>query len=76
MTERTAGNANVAQGETEGPEQEPREVGAADPAVRDPRPDGPMRQPVDDEAANDEFGSSPDAAYGQREGQADPETGR
>ncbi len=34
-----------------------------------------MKQPVDPEAASDEFGASPDAAYGQREGQADPETG-
>jgi hypothetical protein len=66
-------NANVTQGETVGPEQEPREVGDADPAVRDPRPDGPMNQPVDSEDASDQFGQSPDAAYGQREGQADPE---
>ena len=66
---------NVAQGETVGKEQEPREVGAADPAVRDPRPDGPMNQPVDrdDEEA---FAISPDAAYGQREGQADDGTER
>jgi hypothetical protein len=66
-------NANVTQGETVGPEQEPREVGDADPAVRDPRPDGPMNQPIDPEDASDQFGQSPDAAYGQREGQADPE---
>jgi hypothetical protein len=66
-------NANVAQGETVGPEQEPREVGDADPAVRDPRPDGPMNQTVDQDDASDQFGQSPDAAYGQREGQADPE---
>jgi hypothetical protein len=70
MTER---NANVTQGETVGPEQEPREVGDADPAVRDPRPDGPMNQTVDQDEAAEEFGESPDAAYGQREGQADPE---
>lgn len=38
------------QGETMGEDQEPREVGRADPAVRDPRPDGPMEQPVDSEA--------------------------
>lgn len=76
MTDRTAGNSNVARGETEGPEQEPREVGQADPAVRDPHPDGPMNQPVDSDAANDEFGASPDSAYGQREGQADPQTGQ
>jgi hypothetical protein len=75
MTDRNAGSPNIAQGETEGPEQEPREVGAADPAVRDPRPDGPMDQPVDQEAASDAFGESPDAAYGQREGQADPQAG-
>jgi len=72
MTEQ---NANVAQGETMGSEQEPREVGSADPAVRDPRPDGPMNQPVDQDEASDDFGESPDAAYGQREGQADSETG-
>lgn len=72
MTEQ---NANIAQGETMGPDQEPREVGSADPAVRDPRPDGPMNQPVDQDEASDEFGQSPDAAYGQREGQADQETG-
>jgi hypothetical protein len=66
-------NANVAQGETEGPDQEPREVGAADPAVRDPRPDGPMNQPVDPDEADDDFAASPDAAYGQREEQADPD---
>lgn len=66
-------NANVAQGETQGPEQEPRSVGDQDPAVRDPRPDGPMEQPVDPDRANEEMGVSPDAAYGQRESQADPE---
>jgi hypothetical protein len=63
------------QGETEGPDQQPREVGEADPAVRDPRPDGPMNQPVEPDEASDEFGESPDAAYGQREGQAEPEAG-
>lgn len=68
-------NANVTSGETHGEEQEPREVGSADPALRDPRPDGPMKQPVDPEEASDDFGESPDAVYGQREGQADPETG-
>jgi hypothetical protein len=61
--------ANVSSGETHGPEQEPREVGAADPAVRDPRPDGPMTQPVDPDDASDRFGESPDSAYGQREDQ-------
>ncbi|MDQ3691663.1 MAG: hypothetical protein M3406_16860 [Chloroflexota bacterium] len=66
-------NANMTSGETMGPDQEPTTVGDQDPAVRDPRPDGPMNQPVDQEAASDEFGESPDAAYGQREGQADPE---
>jgi hypothetical protein len=64
MTER---QANVTQGETEGPEQEPRVAGEADPAVRDPRPDGPMDQ--DGDAASEEFGESPDAMYGQRESQ-------
>ena len=61
------------QGETEGAEQEPTQAGDQDPAVRDPRPDGPMNQPVDEDAASDTFGKSPDAAYGQREGQADQE---
>ena len=69
MTER-------AQGETLGPDQEPTEAGDQDPAARDPRPDGPMTQPVDQDEASDEFGNSPDAAYGQREGQADPESRR
>jgi len=63
------------QGETEGPEQEPTRAGDQDPAKRDPDPDGPMNQPVDADVANDRFGESPDAAYGQREGQADPESG-
>jgi len=62
------------QGETEGPEQEPTQAGDQDPAKRDPDPDGPMNQPVDPDVANDRFGESPDAAYGQREGQADPES--
>ena len=62
------------QGETEGPEQEPTEAGDQDPAVRDPRPDGPMNQPADPDEASDTFGESPDAAYGQREGQADADT--
>ncbi len=68
-------SANVTQGETMGADQEPTKVGDQDPAVRDPRPDGPMNQPVDQDEASDEFGESPDAAYGQREGQADPEAG-
>jgi hypothetical protein len=67
--------ANRTQGETIGPEQEPTEAGDQDPAKRDPRPDGPMNQPADPAEASDEMGASPDAAYGQREGQADPETG-
>ncbi|MCA1569173.1 MAG: hypothetical protein LC798_02405 [Chloroflexi bacterium] len=71
MTQR--GSTNTTQGETMGPDQEPVEAGDRDPAVRDPRPDGPMNQPVDEEQASDEFGESPDAAYGRREGQADPE---
>jgi len=62
MSERTSG-------ETQGADQEPTEAGHADPAVRDPQPDGPMDQHGD--AANEEFGESPDAAYGQREGQAE-----
>ena len=61
------------QGETEGQEQEPTQAGDQDPAVRDPHPDGPMNQPVDPEDASDAFGESPDAAYGQREAQTDPE---
>jgi hypothetical protein len=67
MTERTTG-------ETQGIEQEPTEAGDQDPAMRDPRPDGPMNQPTDQNEASDEFADSPDAAYGQREGQADPPT--
>lgn len=63
------------QGETEGPEQEPTQAGDHDPAVRDPRPNGPMYQPTDPEEASDAFGESPDAAYGQREGQSDPDAG-
>jgi hypothetical protein len=62
--------ANRTQGETMGPEQEPTEAGDQDPANRAPRPDGPMVQPVDPDAASDEMGESPDAAYGQREDQA------
>ena len=30
-----------------------------------------MTQPVDPQAGNEEMGQSPDATYGQREGQAD-----
>ena len=56
-------------GETQGPDQVPTEAGDQDPAVRDPRPDGPMKQPVDPGAASDEMAESPDAAYGQREDQ-------
>jgi hypothetical protein len=74
MTESTYSTG--AQGETHGEDQEPIEAGERDPAARDPRPDGPMTQPIDQDAASEEFGQSPDAAYGQREGQADPETGR
>jgi hypothetical protein len=65
------GYTGTTQGETEGPDQEPREVGSADPAVRDPRPDGPMTQPADADEASDAFGDSPDAAFGQREQQGD-----
>ena len=64
MTER-------AQGETEGAEQVPTEAGDQDPASRAPERDGPMTQPADPDAANDEMGESPDATYGQREGQAE-----
>ena len=67
--------ANRTQGETLGPEQEPTQAGDQDPATRAPRPDGPMVQPVDPAEASQEMGESPDAAYGQREGQADSETG-
>jgi hypothetical protein len=62
-------NAERTQGETHGSEQEPIEAGDRDPAVRDPRPDGPMVQPVDQDEANEEMGESPDAAYGRREDQ-------
>ena len=71
MTEQSYGG--MTQGETVGEDQEPVEVGQNDPASRDPRPDGPMNQPADAGQASDDFGESPDAAYGQREGQADPE---
>ena len=67
--------ANRTQGETIGPDQEPTEAGDQDPANRAPRPDGPMNQPTDPSEASEEMGESPDAAYGQREGQADPEAG-
>jgi hypothetical protein len=66
--------AERTQGETHGPEQEPTEAGDRDPAVTVPRPDGPMVQPADPAEASQEMGESPDAAYGQREGQADSET--
>lgn len=69
-------NANVTQGETMGQDQEPREVGSADPAVTDARPDGPMHQPVDPDAASDELGQSPDRTYGQREQQSETDTDR
>lgn len=68
MTERT-------QGETLGPDQVPTEAGDQDPPVRDPRTDDPTGQPVDQNATNEELGTSPDAAFGQREGQADPGNG-
>ena len=68
-------STNMTQGETNGPDQEPTEAGDQDPASRAPRPDGPMFQPADPDAASEEMSKSPDAAYGQREGQADPETG-
>jgi hypothetical protein len=71
MTEQSY--TGTTQGETEGKEQEPTRAGDQDPAVRDPRPDGPMNQPADPDHASDDFGESPDAAYGQREVQADPE---
>lgn len=72
MSERSA---NVTQGETHGPEQEPTYAGDQDPATRAPRPDGPMAQPADPDEASEELAESPDAVYGQREGQADSETG-
>jgi hypothetical protein len=67
--------ANRTQGETMGVEQVPTEAGDQEPAKRAPRPDGPMNQPVDPAEASEEMGQSPDAAYGQREGQADSDTG-
>jgi hypothetical protein len=60
-----------AQGETQGVDQVPTEAGDQDPASRAPESDGPMTQPVDPDAANQDMGESPDAAYGQREGQAE-----
>ena len=68
-------SSNVTQGETNGPDQEPTQAGDQDPATRAPRADGPMVQPADPAAASDELGQSPDAVYGQREGEADSETG-
>jgi hypothetical protein len=69
----TAGSAGTGrtQGETHGRDQEPTHAGDQDPAARDPRPDGPMVQPADPDEASDAMGRSPDAAYGQREGQAE-----
>lgn len=53
-------NPGRTQGETHGPDQEPTAAGDQDPAKRDPRPDGPMNQPVDEPSAND-VGEKPDA---------------
>lgn len=61
------GYTGTTQGETEGTEQDPTKVGDADPAVRDPRPGGPMTQPSDD--GTEGFRDSRDAAYGQRRDQ-------
>lgn len=47
------GGTSRTQGETVGPEQEPTTVGDQDPANRDPRPDGPMTQPIDHEDPGD-----------------------
>jgi hypothetical protein len=69
-------NANVSQGETMGKDQVPREAGDVDPAVTDPRPDGPMNQPVDPNAASDELGTSPDRVYGQQEQQSETDPDR
>ena len=69
MSDTERGYTGTTQGETEGPEQEPTKVGDADPAVRDPRPGGPMTQPPDPDDATEAYGDSPDAAYGQREDQ-------
>ena len=60
-----------AQGETQGVDQVPTEAGDQDPASRAPEADGPMTQPVDPQAANEEMAEGPDATYGQREGQAE-----
>ena len=62
-----------AQGETEGVDQVPTEAGDQDPASRAPEPDGPMTQQVDTHATNEDLARSPDAAYGQREEQAEGE---
>jgi hypothetical protein len=72
----TTDEANRTTGETVGPEQVPTEAGDQDPAKRDPRPGGPMDHSTDPADANQELGKSPDKAYGQREGQADSETGQ
>ena len=52
-------------------DQVPTQAGSQDEASRAPESDGPMTQPVDADAANDEMGESSDATYGQREGQAE-----
>lgn len=49
--------STVPSGETERPEQDPSFAGEQDPAVRDPRPDGPMDQEGDSGA--EEFGEGP-----------------
>ena len=60
-----SGTPGRTQGETHGIEQEPTTAGDQDPANRDPRPDGPMNQPV---------GDHPDAANRRREASSDTDT--
>ena len=48
-----------AQGETIGVEQEPTDAGDQDPAVRAPRPDGPMTEHVDSDAPADQQSDDP-----------------
>jgi hypothetical protein len=71
MTDRTA---NRASGETHGPEQEPVEAGDRDTTQRQQaarQDDAPGRDPSRPDAdLEDSLAASPDAVYGQREGQA------
>jgi hypothetical protein len=74
-------NANVTQGETLGREQEPVEAGERDTTQdeqerREGRADGHDPAAADAETEDSlRMAHSPDAAYGQREDQADSDPG-